>query len=106
MKSGDLPPEALSAILETFSELPFDVLWKTEFENVEELPENVKMVKWVPQQDVLSTEYHSWGYFLFFVSKQKYTFNDPKQKFGNNIKFSKSKSKMVTLDQNWPARTN
>lgn len=52
--SKDLPEEKLSVLLNTFKELPFRFLWKFEDDRLKDLPKNVKIAKWVPQQDVLS----------------------------------------------------
>lgn len=57
--SKTMPPERRKTIVEALSELPFKVLWKFEGDTLAELPENIKIAKWVPQQDVLSK--------LFFV---------------------------------------
>ncbi|KAJ8981278.1 hypothetical protein NQ317_004014 [Molorchus minor] len=45
--------KTISTILETFSILPFQILWKLEIENLKEKPKNVEIMKWIPQQDVL-----------------------------------------------------
>lgn len=52
--SKDLPEEKLNVLLDTFKELPYRVLWKFENDSLKSLPENVKIAKWIPQQDVLS----------------------------------------------------
>lgn len=39
--------------METFAELPYDVLWKFENKSLANLPKNVIINKWLPQQDVL-----------------------------------------------------
>lgn len=39
--------------MNTFSELPYKILWKFEAEEMEGKPDNVKISKWLPQQDVL-----------------------------------------------------
>lgn len=36
-----------------FSELPYKVLWKFEADHMEGKPDNVKISKWLPQQDLL-----------------------------------------------------
>lgn len=54
MLSKDLPQEQKMILLDTFSELPFKFLWKYEDESLNNLPKNVKIAKWIPQQDVLS----------------------------------------------------
>ncbi|KAK4872337.1 hypothetical protein RN001_014366 [Aquatica leii] len=53
VKSKDLPNTLRQAILETFAELPYTVLWKYELEHFPDKPKNVYVLKWVPQTDVL-----------------------------------------------------
>lgn len=53
ISSKDMTPEQKTVILETFSALPFQILWKSEEEGLLETPRNVYLYKWVPQQDVL-----------------------------------------------------
>jgi glucuronosyltransferase len=51
---GSLMPEKYRKIfLNVFSKLKQRVLWKWETEQMEDLPPNVKLSKWIPQQDVL-----------------------------------------------------
>ncbi|KAJ0171757.1 hypothetical protein K1T71_012520 [Dendrolimus kikuchii] len=48
-----LPPERIQTLIKGFSELPFDVLWKF---NKDEMPgksKNIKLSKWLPQSDLL-----------------------------------------------------
>lgn len=52
LKSADMPVEKRDAILKVFSKLKQKVLWKFEIDNVA-LPKNVKIQKWLPQQDIL-----------------------------------------------------
>lgn len=40
-------------LTEVFSELPYQVLWKFEANHLEGQPKNVKISKWLPQQDLL-----------------------------------------------------
>lgn len=54
MLSVDLPDEKKQILLDAFSELPFRFLWKYEDKSRVVLPKNVKIEKWIPQQDVLS----------------------------------------------------
>lgn len=54
--SRDLSIERRNTFMEAFAELPFKVLWKFEGEILEDLPKNIKLAKWVPQQDILSTK--------------------------------------------------
>lgn len=53
-KSKDLPSEVKKVLLNAFKELPFTVLWKYEDDELPGRSENVKIAKWLPQQDVLS----------------------------------------------------
>lgn len=38
---------------ETFAKLPYKVLWKFEDDQMDRKPENIKISKWLPQQDIL-----------------------------------------------------
>ncbi|XP_017784819.1 PREDICTED: UDP-glucuronosyltransferase 2B2-like [Nicrophorus vespilloides] len=53
VKSKDIPEETRTIILKTFAKLPYKILWKFEAEKLPGKPDNVKIVKWLPQQDVL-----------------------------------------------------
>jgi len=51
---GNMMPENYRKLfINVFSRLPVRVLWKWETEIMEDLPSNVKLMKWIPQQDVL-----------------------------------------------------
>lgn len=52
LKSADFPEAKKQAVLKVFSRLKQKVLWKFETD-LPEKPDNVKIVKWLPQQDVL-----------------------------------------------------
>ncbi|CAH1375675.1 unnamed protein product [Tenebrio molitor] len=54
IKCSDLPPEKLEAFLNTFSKLKQKVLWKWETDVLPGKPTNVKLGKWLPQQDILA----------------------------------------------------
>lgn len=53
LKSADIPVEKRNAILRVLSKFKEKVLWKFESEDISDLPKNVKIQKWLPQQDVL-----------------------------------------------------
>ncbi|KAJ9592373.1 hypothetical protein L9F63_015941, partial [Diploptera punctata] len=53
VRSETLPEEKRRALLSAFAELPQKVLWKWEADKMSGLPPNVKLAKWLPQQDVL-----------------------------------------------------
>lgn len=53
MKTSLISDELKATIIETLGELPYDVLWKYEDE-LKGLPKNIKISKWIPQQDVFS----------------------------------------------------
>lgn len=44
----------LNLILETLKDLPYQVIWKFESDSVLNVPHNVKLLTWAPQQDILS----------------------------------------------------
>lgn len=52
-KSSDLPQEKISIILGEFRKLKLKVLWKFEAD-LPNLPDNVKIGKWLPQNDILA----------------------------------------------------
>ncbi|KAF2886869.1 hypothetical protein ILUMI_19304, partial [Ignelater luminosus] len=52
VKSKDLPEDSRKIFFETFSELPYTVLWKFEEDDLPGKPDNVFISKWFPQQDV------------------------------------------------------
>ncbi|XP_073820293.1 UDP-glycosyltransferase UGT5-like [Musca autumnalis] len=54
VKSKDLPPETLKAIIETFEELKIKILWKFELEELPNKPDNVIIRKWFNQPGILS----------------------------------------------------
>lgn len=60
LKSTDLSTETKQAILKAFSRLKQNVLWKFEDETLTNLPNNVKISKWLPQSDILG------NFSLFF----------------------------------------
>lgn len=54
VKSKNISPATRKAIIEAFSQLTkYKVLWKFEDDEMPDKPSNVKISKWVPQQDVL-----------------------------------------------------
>nr|QIK00366.1 UDP-glycosyltransferase [Xylotrechus quadripes] len=53
LKSSDLSENKRIAIAKAFSRIKQRVLWKFEDEDFPGLTENVKIVKWLPQQDIL-----------------------------------------------------
>ncbi|XP_972349.3 UDP-glycosyltransferase UGT5-like isoform X1 [Tribolium castaneum] len=54
LKSSDLPRDKRDAILRAFSKLKQNVLWKWEEEELPGQPKNVKLMKWMPQTDILA----------------------------------------------------
>lgn len=52
--SSKLPKDVIKCIAENVRKLPHKVLWKWEEDTMENKPENVKLVKWVSQTDVLA----------------------------------------------------
>ncbi|XP_063706101.1 UDP-glucosyltransferase 2-like [Culicoides brevitarsis] len=54
VKSSSLKKETLNELIETFKAVKYDILWKFEADNLENKPKNVKIGKWMPQQDILA----------------------------------------------------
>jgi len=53
VRSDHMPEEKRHAFLQAFSELPQKILWKWESNILPGQPANVKLGKWLPQQDIL-----------------------------------------------------
>ncbi|CAL8104505.1 unnamed protein product [Orchesella dallaii] len=53
VKAKNMPEESRKIFLNVFSRLKQRVIWKWETETMPDLPPNVKLSKWLPQQDVL-----------------------------------------------------
>lgn len=53
VKSSKMPPEIVSLFLSEFSKIEQTVLWKWELDEVPQLPKNVIIRKWFPQNDIL-----------------------------------------------------
>uniref|UniRef100_A0A182PLS9 UDP-glycosyltransferases domain-containing protein n=1 Tax=Anopheles epiroticus TaxID=199890 RepID=A0A182PLS9_9DIPT len=55
LKSSGMPPETLAVFLSVFRALPqYRFLWKWESETIPNLPPNVLLQRWIPQNDVLA----------------------------------------------------
>jgi glucuronosyltransferase len=53
LRSDQMPAERRDAFMAAFAELPQRVLWKWESDTLPGQPKNVKLGKWLPQQDIL-----------------------------------------------------
>ena len=55
VKAANMPNSVRNLFIETFSRLPYRVLWKFEAGSMimNDLPSNVKVSRWLPQQDIL-----------------------------------------------------
>lgn len=53
LKSTGLPKEKVNILLNTFGQLKQKVVWKWENDELPGKPENVKIMKWAPQQEIL-----------------------------------------------------
>ncbi|KAM9322311.1 UDP-glucuronosyltransferase-like [Pholidichthys leucotaenia] len=51
---SDLPDDITAIFLETFRQIPQKVIWRYTGKVPENVPENVKMMEWVPQNDLLA----------------------------------------------------
>lgn len=54
IRSADLTLEKRSALLSTFAKIKQRVLWKFEDDTLTDLPKNVMIKKWLPQNDILA----------------------------------------------------
>uniref|UniRef100_A0A336KE79 CSON009222 protein n=1 Tax=Culicoides sonorensis TaxID=179676 RepID=A0A336KE79_CULSO len=54
VKSASLSPAVRQTLLDAMSRLNYEILWKFENDTIENLPKNVKIQKWFPQQDLLA----------------------------------------------------
>ncbi|KAH8371683.1 hypothetical protein KR093_008438, partial [Drosophila rubida] len=54
VRSADLPPAKLKIFLDVFRSLKQRILWKFEDEQLPNLPANVMVHKWMPQNDILA----------------------------------------------------
>lgn len=54
LKSSQLPPEKRDVFLKIFSKLKQKILWKWEDDVLPGQPPNMKLGKWLPQQDILA----------------------------------------------------
>lgn len=50
---SSIPKEALQSFMNVFAKLPQKIIWKWENEAPENLPKNILLSKWLPQQDLL-----------------------------------------------------
>lgn len=57
VKSSSLKNDTLNTLIETFRGLKYDVLWKFESDYLPNKPDNVKIDKWLPQQDILGKKW-------------------------------------------------
>ncbi|XP_063707080.1 UDP-glycosyltransferase UGT5-like isoform X2 [Culicoides brevitarsis] len=54
VKSSELKPEIKNTIIKVLRDLPYDILWKFETPSMPDKPSNVRIEKWLPQQDILA----------------------------------------------------
>lgn len=53
VRSDQLDSNTRKALLDAFAKLPHLVIWKFETDEIEGLPKNVVVRKWLPQNDIL-----------------------------------------------------
>ncbi|CAL4100362.1 unnamed protein product, partial [Meganyctiphanes norvegica] len=53
IKSSQMPEEYRQVFIKAFSSIDQKVLWKFDQETMADLPDNVRLRKWLPQQDIL-----------------------------------------------------
>ncbi|XP_050677196.1 UDP-glycosyltransferase UGT5-like [Leptidea sinapis] len=52
-QSSKLPRDKIQMFIRVFSNLPYDILWKWETDELPGKPPNIKISKWLPQSDLL-----------------------------------------------------
>lgn len=65
---------ALRAFCDVFAELPQRVLWKWETMDMPGKPQNVKIVQWAPQRDILGKCVNCTLLLLFYIIIRHYYF--------------------------------
>lgn len=72
VKAVNMPEHLRRLLVQTFAQLPYRILWKWEssLSEMHDLPSNVKLSRWLPQQDILGKK---WLYVLK-ESKRSYLF--------------------------------
>jgi glucuronosyltransferase len=53
LRSSNMKNATINALLQAFSQLKQNVLWKWETDSLPGKPSNVKVGKWLPQSDIL-----------------------------------------------------
>ena len=53
IKGSDMPDHVRKMFLKVLSKLKQRIIWKWETEEMEDKPDNVMLLKWCPQQDIL-----------------------------------------------------
>merc|ERR1719495_2852385 len=53
VKPSQMPKEKQEVFIDTFCQLRHHVIWKWDEDDIPNLPPNVKLSKWLPQQDLL-----------------------------------------------------
>ncbi|CAH1953717.1 unnamed protein product [Acanthoscelides obtectus] len=66
--SAGLTENLRKVLMEAFSELPYQVLWKFEDDKLPGKPKNVEIRKWIPQQDVLGKVVIFWMSLVGIIS--------------------------------------
>ncbi|XP_049791726.1 UDP-glycosyltransferase UGT5-like [Schistocerca nitens] len=54
VKSSSMPEHRRQAFIDAFREIPQRVVWKWEEETIPDIPDNVLVRKWLPQQEILA----------------------------------------------------
>ena len=52
---SSMPKETLDVFLQVLSKIPQRIIWKWEGSPLKNLPSNIMMIDWLPQQDLLGS---------------------------------------------------
>ncbi|VVD00225.1 unnamed protein product [Leptidea sinapis] len=76
--SSKLPPEIIQLFIRVFSNLPYNVLWKWEKNELPGRPQNVKISKWFPQSDLLncSVKHRVLSLLLLFPDARRFRYKE------------------------------
>ena len=54
---NEMPEDVLQAFIKNFARLPQRVVWQWQGKPREDFPENILLVPWIPQQDLLGSAF-------------------------------------------------
>lgn len=76
VKAAKMPEHLRKLLIRTFAQIPYRVIWKYDgsVADMKDLPPNVKIGAWLPQQDVLGEKHKLIALLFFFASSSSFRF--------------------------------